>query len=265
VRPRYQDQTLHEVLVSEDDRDLAQRCTQLSVLSMSLAMELQLDATKVRQVGTAALLHDIALFGLDEAQRVPSPQMTSASRGLFRNHPLLADRLLEPIRGIDLNVRAVVRQVHEQLDGSWFPIRLTSSRIHNLARLVNIADAYLTLLEPGLGREGIIPADAMAYLVHHTCEGRFDPAAMKALLQTLSLYPIGSLVELSDRSEARVLRARRGHPQQPVVIRLDALQTIIDLADSPLSIREPLNDASHPRRRLPTHQIGQVMWGLHVA
>src|SRR6056297_303316 len=30
------DQTLHEVLVSQDDRQLAQRCTQLSVLSMSL-------------------------------------------------------------------------------------------------------------------------------------------------------------------------------------------------------------------------------------
>lgn len=265
-----QDQTLHQVLTEEDDRDLAHRCTQLSVLSMSIAVQMGLTDEQVMQVGTAALLHDVALFGLPEEQRVPSDSMTPESRKIFRCHPALAERLLESVRSADLAVdpvviQAVVVQAHEQLDGSGFPRGLTAPQINKLARVVNLADAYLTLVQPGLGRCGMFPADAMAYLMHHACAGRFDPSVMKGLLRSLSLYPIGSLVQLSDQSKARVLRARGEDPQQPVVLREDGRHALIDLVTSPLRISRPLDDDAKPRRRLIARNIDQIMWGMHAA
>lgn len=264
-----QDQTLHQVLTEEDDRDLAHRCTQLSVLSMSIAAQMALSDEQIKQVGTAALLHDIALFGLPEDQRVPSDRMTPEAKMIFGSHPALAERLLESVGSVDLTVqavvvRAVVAQAHEQLDGSGFPQGLTAHHINKLARIVNLADAYLTLVHPGLGRTGMFPADAMAYLMHHACAGRFDPSVMKGLLRTLSLYPIGSLVQLSDNSRARVLRARGEDPQQPVVLREDGAHALIDLRDSPLRVRQPLVDKANPSRRLVARNIDHVMWGMYA-
>lgn len=232
---------------------------------MSIAKQMSLPDEQVAQVGTAALLHDIALFGLPEKQRSPSEHMTSETERFFRNHPALAERLLETVRSVDLTVRAIVAQVHEQLDGSGFPRGLTARHINKLARVVNLADAYLTLVQPEMGRTGMFPPDAMAYLIHHACAGRFDPSVMKGLLRTLSLYPIGSLVRLSDRSRARVLRAQGEDPQQPVVLREDGPHSLIDLVDSPLQINQALVDADKPSRRLVARNIDRVMWGMHAA
>lgn len=259
-----QDQTLHQVIHEEHDRNLARRCTQLSVLSMSIAVQMALDDEQVTQIGSGALLHDLALFGLPEEQRVPSPHMTLETEKMLRIHPALAERLLETVRSVDLTVRAIVVQTHEQLDGSGFPRGLTARHINKLARVVNLADAYLTLTQPGLGRTGMLPADAIAYLMHHACGGRFDPSVMKGLLRAVSLYPIGSLVQLSDNSRARVLRAQGDDPQQPVVLREDGPHTLIDLKVSSLRISQPLVDAAKPTRRLVARNIDQVLWGMHA-
>jgi len=63
---------------------------------------------------------------------------------------------------------------------------------------------------------------------------KFDQTLVRAFLDAVSLFPIGSVVELNTGTRARVIRANADHHTRPIVERLDdrgqPLGQIIDLS-----------------------------------
>lgn len=57
----------------------------------------------------------------------------------------------------------------------------------------------------------------MLELLEEAAAGRFDRDVMKGLLDTISLFPLGSFVELNNGSVGSVLRANPGHYTRPIV------------------------------------------------
>jgi hypothetical protein len=57
----------------------------------------------------------------------------------------------------------------------------------------------------------------MEAILRDAKDGLLDAAVVRALLKTVSLFPLGSFVALSDRREGRVLRARGAAYHKPVV------------------------------------------------
>ncbi len=244
------------------DQQLAIRCVQLSVLSMAIARSMNLTTEEQATAGAAAMLHDMALFQLPENERHSRGDMKPEYRRIYESHPAIAYDMLENVRDIDGSVRIVVLQVHEQADGSGFPRRITIARIHKLARVVNLADAYLTLVGCGEGGQRIIPADALAYLMHHSCAGRFDSAATCGLVRAISLYPLGSLVQLSNNRYAKVVRVVDGQPTKPIVSveDNDGKPNLVKLADSDLVITRPSNSEELGQRRIATSDLDKILW-----
>jgi len=105
----------------------------------------------------------------------------------------------------------IVNQVHERVDGSGYPRGLHINLIHPLARVLNVVDTYLSLIDPGPGRPAILPHDAIGFLLHEGARGRFEALPMQALLTTVTLFPIGSRVELDDGRKATVIRRDGAH------------------------------------------------------
>lgn len=256
------DQTLAATLRQVADQQLAMRAVQLSVLSIAIARAMNMLDSEQATVGSAALLHDMALFELPENERHSKAQMRPESRRIYESHPAIAYDMLEKVRDIDGTVRIIVLQAHEQADGSGFPRGITMTRTHRLARVVNLADAYLTLIGCGPDGQRILPADAIAYLMHQSCLGRFDSAATCGLVRAVSVYPVGTMVLLSDDRRARVARVAERNLVAPVVAVIDGPHdsTLIDLGDTNLSISRPLDDEEFGRRRLPSSDLDKILW-----
>jgi HD-GYP domain-containing protein (c-di-GMP phosphodiesterase class II) len=205
------------------------------------------------------MLHDMALFRLPEQERFPHPLMRPESRQVYEWHPAIAYDMLEKVRETDGSIRLIVLQTHEQADGSGFPRRITLPRIHRLARVLNVVDTYIRLVGCGCDGQRIFPADAMAYLMHHSCVGRFDPEVTCGLIKVVSLYPVGSLVTLTNSKQARVLRSNPGSPLQPVVM-VDGGHELVDLSQSELDVENPSDDSDFGRRRLPSGEFDRILW-----
>lgn len=253
------DQVLAETLSKSSDRDLALRTVQMSVLSMAVCRAMDLPEPDWSTAGVAAMLHDMALFRLPEDERFPHPLMKPESRQVYGWHPVIAYDMLEKVRQTDGSIRLIVLQTHEQADGSGFPRRITLPRIHRLARVLNVVDAYIRLVGCGCDGQRVYPADAMAYLMHHSCAGRFDPEVTCGLIKVVSLYPIGSQVMLSNTQQARVLRANPRQPFKPVVL-VDGQTQPIDLSSSPWEVETPQETIESPRRRLPSGEFDNILW-----
>jgi len=81
-------------------------------------------------------------------------------------------------------------------------------------------------------------------------EGKVEPACVRALLRLLSLFPLGSLVALSDGSVAQTFRANGEDFNNPIVAVLlnaqgerlepDDESVLLDLAQSELTIVQTL-------------------------
>jgi HD-GYP domain-containing protein (c-di-GMP phosphodiesterase class II) len=253
------DQVVAETLGKPSDRDLALRSVQMSVLAMAVCRAMKLPESDLATVGAAAMLHDMALFRLPEKERFPHPLMKPESRQVYEWHPAIAYDMLEKVRETDGSIRLIVLQTHEQADGSGFPRRITLPRIHRLARVMNVVDTYIRLVGCGCDGQRIFPADAMAYLMHHSCVGRFDPEVTCGLIKVVSLYPIGSLVTLSNSRAARVIRCNPDSPLKPVVM-LEGESVPVDLSKSDLDVEDPSDDENMGRRRLPSGEFDRILW-----
>ena len=256
------DQTIAATMRQIADQQLAMRSVQLSVLSIAITRAMKMTDAEQATVGSAAMLHDMALFELPEHERFSRATMRPESRRIYESHPAIAYDMLERVRDIDGTVRIIVLQAHEQADGSGFPRRITITRTHRLARVVNLADAYLTLVGCGPDGQRILPADAIAYLMHQSCLGRFDSAATCGLVRAVSLYPVGSLVMLSDERKARVVRVADRSPVSPVVTLMDTdtPTPLIDLSETEITVSRPIDEEEFGRRRLPASDLDKILW-----
>ena len=111
----------------------------------------------------------------------------------------------------------VAYQMHERANGSGYPRGRTIEQTHPLARIAAVADSFTALVSARPHRAGMLPYFAVEKLVRDTAKGLFDPQAVRGLLQAVSLFPIGSYVELNDGYVGRVIRSNAFDYTKPIV------------------------------------------------
>ena len=229
---------------------LLEHCLQVALLGMAIGIEMGLDASCLRNIALAGLIHDWGMLkvpkNLIDAKRI----LSEAEFVEIKKHPIYTLDLIEQITGLPDLVRLVCYQIHERPDGTGYPRGRKKDDIHLFARILQVADTYIALTSPRPYRPPLMAYAAMECLLIMAFEDAIDLEAVGALLQVQSLFPIGSLVALSDGSVARVLRRNDNHYTSPIVqlledgsgnrIRPNEKSTILDLYESKLYIEHAL-------------------------
>ncbi|MFN9602243.1 MAG: HD-GYP domain-containing protein [Planctomycetota bacterium] len=260
--------TLLAVLAARVDDGLQQesnrvqtRSTRLSCLSIIAGTELGLNSEDIKSIGLAALIHDIALL-LHPEWRDPEYRSSRKEEFVeaFRTHPIESTRYLRFVTKLSQHAIMLISQIHEQLDGSGFPYGLRGLQIHPAARIMNVVDAYMEIANPTFREIGLVAPDALAHLCFHAAEGVFDRDATRSLIDAISIYPIGTEVEMSDSRRAIVIRTNPGRPLEPVVRFLDGPHDIADLVKMDLQILAPATAGKGLKRLDPKKEILLPLW-----
>ncbi len=232
------------------DETLSQHCLQMSLLGMAIGTELNLDENNVRNIGLAGLVHDWGMVKVMDKLTKWRGNLSPIERMEMQKHPIFSLELLENIAGIPSVVPVVCYQVHEQPNGLGYPRGRSNKMIHLFARVLNVAHSYVSLTTSTEDRPALMPYAAMEYLIRQTNDKSIDSAAMRALLNLLSLFPVGSFVTLTDGSAARVIRRNQEFYTSPIVQIIQTVDgknadpldsaNIIDLNQSELSIDQAL-------------------------
>lgn len=256
------DLAVHSALqFSPSDREYAARlrtaALQSSVLSLAIGLRLGMDATQLLHLGTAAMLSDIGLVQHPVVSRGVAIAVPPSREQLWLSHPERAFEHLTAIKTVPGPVLQAIRQHHELMDGTGFPLRLPDDRISLSARIIGVTQAFLAMTSPLDGSEGFMPSDSMAYLIHHALQGRLCLRVMRAFVHATSIYPQGSVVQLADNRLGTVLRCVQGDLLRPV-IQLDG--EICDLRYTSNGIVRPASMPAIHQRRLPTRLLNEVLW-----
>ena len=240
-----------------------ERVTQFSVnlAFLSTAMSaFQNDAPNdTLQLGIAALLHDISLFSYKEWFATQPNSRDQLLRQKYRRHPLESADLLRNLPGLSSTVLSMISEVHEQADGSGYPRGLTLRRVKPGSEILNTADAYLSLTNP-IDGVPFVPSDVLAYLCLQASEGKFCKDTIQLLVRSLSMYPIGSCVELDNKSSAIVVKGNIQSPLCPVVRMLHSGHPELDLRNSSRFIMNPRVLTGKKAQRLSKSKLRDVLW-----
>ncbi|HYM63517.1 MAG TPA: response regulator [Gaiellaceae bacterium] len=115
-------------------------CERLTTLALWIAARLGLAAGETETVRLGAILHDVGKIGIPDRVLLKPGLLTAEELGLMRTHPLVGDRVLEPLELLS-SVRPVVRHHHERWDGDGYPDGLAGEATPLPARIVGLADA----------------------------------------------------------------------------------------------------------------------------
>ena len=112
----------------------------VAAISIFIAQKLGLPEQQVHTIKTAALIHELGIVSLPAGKQVTEAVDETANRKIT-NHPLVAEMLLKAFPGFEL-VSNLIRHLHENVDGSGIPDRLSGDQIPVGSRIVSLASYF---------------------------------------------------------------------------------------------------------------------------
>ena len=167
---------------------------------MGLANALGADASTLRDLRRAALLHDIGKLAISNRILDKPAPLTNAEFARVREHPLVTERILARVPGCE-HLAPVASAHHERLDGSGYPRGLAAPELTMPMRLLAVADVYEALTSDRPYRPALSSDDALA-IMRADVPARLDPEAFAALERLLG-ERAGAPPELRGRLAAR--------------------------------------------------------------
>jgi HD-GYP domain-containing protein (c-di-GMP phosphodiesterase class II) len=185
--------SLHELYVNTvkalaaaiDAKDAYTYGHSFRVAKYSVAIGRQLDVTSagLPDLEIAAYMHDLGKIGVPEAILGKPGKLSATEFEEIKKHPVLTNRILEPIDLPEFIVNAAV-QHHERLDGRGYPLGLKGDEITPFARIIAVADVFDALTSARPYRDAMTVEDALTIL----CKGidsEFDRNVVYALVSAL--------------------------------------------------------------------------------
>lgn len=186
------------------------------ILAIQVGLGLGYNKSKLTQLGLAAILHDVGMFRVLDIVSQPT-KLTSQEYSRVKEHSLQGAKLLSQVEDIDREMpQAVAGEHHERHDGRGYPQGLEGKQINEYARIVGLVDVYEALTHQRSYREKMQAHQALKKVVDGS-GNLFHPEVVKGLINQLTIYPMGSLVELSSGEIARVATPNKGFLLRPVV------------------------------------------------
>jgi HD-GYP domain-containing protein (c-di-GMP phosphodiesterase class II) len=186
------------------------------IFAVALGKRLGLDRLQLYDLGLAALLHDIGKARLDPAILNKSTSLDDNEWRTMQSHPWLGTLTLFKMReGDELPYRAILaaHEHHMKIDLSGYPRPVRERRLGLFTRLVSVADGYDAATTRRVYQNVPWEADAVLKEMWFNPGRGYDPILVKALINLLGIYPVGTCVIL-DTFEVGIVAGASPDPEQ---------------------------------------------------
>jgi two-component system, cell cycle response regulator len=174
-------------LIDERGADLRDHVENVALLAELTAERMGLPVAAIRQVVLAARLHDIGTAAIPDAIVTKPDDLDLDEWEFMRRHTLIGERIIRAAPALAGIVR-IVRQSHERFDGTGYPDGVAGDEIPVGARIINVCDAYDTMVGGRVYREPVPRAAALTEL--RRCAGtQFDPRVVEAFCAVQAQLP----------------------------------------------------------------------------
>ncbi|MBI2380924.1 MAG: HD-GYP domain-containing protein [Gammaproteobacteria bacterium] len=205
------------------------------ILAVVFGRYLGLPKDELEKLGLCGLLHDVGKTQVpDHILRKPGA-LTADEMAEMKKHTIHGRNILMATSDMYYGAVDVAYTHHERMDGSGYPRGLTGSQISPYSRMLAVIDTYSDLISPQIYRKELTAFEALK-IINKDKASKFDEQLVKHFVAMVGVFPVGSIVELSNGEVGIVIATNRKHLTQPRVLALldsdkfPCKERIVDLA-----------------------------------
>jgi len=207
--------------LDSDLGSLIRKSIMMMLYAIKMGCRLKLDTDELRSHTMAAMIHHIGMAQIPSEIRNKKERLTKDELNEIRTASAKSHEYLNQCNITDTAILHAASQAQERYDGSG-PQALSGSDITYSARMISLLSMFEALIHYRPYRNRLLPRDAIRELVNHHKKA-FDPIMLKALIESISLYPVGTYVQLNSGDVGLVIQVRPRLPLRPLVlIKLDS-------------------------------------------
>ena len=199
-----------------EDREMAKNAVHSAIVSMLVAENLLISDNGIGRLIMGALLHDVGMLRVPDTIIEKEGKLSKEELAVIHYHPIYGYNMIRDDLHYPEEVALAALEHHECWDGSGYPNAIEGEKISIQARIISAADAFIAMVSARAYRAKFSGYEAMKNLVADNAR-RFDPDIVKAMIQNIGIYPVGSIVLLNNAAIARVIQVFPGSPLRPVV------------------------------------------------
>ena len=186
------------------------------VLALLTGISLGFSKPRLHTLGMGTILHDIGKIKVPSEILNKPGNFTQSEYKEIQKHSEYGFEILRKNYSISVTAAHVAYEHHERYNGEGYPRGLKGKNIHEFARIAGMVDVFDALVSDRVYRKGYLPHDAIEMI---TGSGNFyfEYEIVKAFLQSIAAYPVGTILELSNGELAIVIRTPKGCSHRPDV------------------------------------------------
>jgi putative nucleotidyltransferase with HDIG domain len=188
----------------------------VSILTMGQARGLGIDGPLLRELGLAALMHDIGKVKTPAEILNKAEKLTDGEFDILRRHTVDGAEILRRTPEIPALAPVVAFEHHLRLDGSGYPAGVSRTNLNLATMISGIADVYDAMRSQRV-YQNASPTDRILAVLQRNDGTQFDQNLVRRFVQLVGIYPVGNLVRLNTGDVAVVLKTYAPDPYRPRV------------------------------------------------
>jgi putative nucleotidyltransferase with HDIG domain len=232
---RHPDALLWMSKMRDENEYTAEHCLNVCILAIAFGRQLGMGEQELENLGMCGLLHDVGKMKIPSQILDKPDTLTASEMRVMMGHTVHGRNLLLSSRGIYTGAIDVALSHHERIDGAGYPRQLAGNSISRFSKIIAIVDAYDAMTAERCYQSARTSTEAIK-VIYKDRGSHFDEQLALKFLQTVGLYPAGSIVELYSGEIGMVIEANPRLRHLPRIVMLRdkdkqplAKESILDL------------------------------------
>lgn len=188
----------------------------VATISMILAKQQGLSKQEIYEIGVTGLLHDVGKTKVPLEILNKPGKLDDDEFAVMKQHTVFGYRMIQNRKEFGEPICLGVLQHHEKINGRGYPVGCNASQICPYAKILSVADIYDALVTERPYKKAFSQRDAVEMIMSMTEE--LDMKAMRSFLESMILYPVDSIVDLSNGEKAKVVKNNPHYILRPTVV-----------------------------------------------
>ena len=201
--------------IPQNKNFLVSHAVRSTALAISIGLQLRIPLNKLIELGISCILHELGMLKLPPQLYMTDRLLTISEKKAVLTHPVLGYDILKSY-DFPLSICLGVLEHHEKENSSGYPQKLDGSKISMYAKIISVACTFESMTAKRQYKDPQNSNAAIIELLKNT-GNQYDENVVKALLFSLSLFPLGTYVYLSDGKIGISTEVNPADPKNPIV------------------------------------------------
>lgn len=188
-----------------------------AVYGIYLASILKMSNPRIIEMSTGILLMDVGMLKVPDEVLEKAGSLSDQEKMAIQKHTVLGYQILTQTAKLKGALSNIALEHHEHFDGTGYPQKKKGDQLGDYSRIASIVDSFCAMIETRPYKKNMLPYESIKELLTLGAY-RYDARIMKMFLDSIGMYPIGSLLELSDGQICLSAGVIPGKPLRPIVL-----------------------------------------------